>query len=524
MNGNILNSMHFTQDINGFEAGDIWQLKKSIVDVDELDWSLPGLKDDTANFQGGLCIWHIDENVIDANIGTNTINNDINHRGVKLMEAKGSQDIGVVIHTPLGDFIGDGTPWDYWFNGQHYVPSNIYQNAFTPFTIPNSKSYSNFNSHVCLTNFSTIDSVMSFHFEQCGPITNINNYPRYVGIDTSANAQPIGFDFNGNGQDEVFINVKDSLYGFRDNGNPIRVDRNNGLLADSVTNFVPGFALNSGGFRNLTGIYKDQFVLMQFNIDSLTSNPNIVRVQATNTLASPNLYNGSNIIFAGTIDGKVDKLDINNLNVTFDSITNHTLPELALGRNGTYAVPKTSYKFFTLGKITGGTSDDTVIVTNDNKLLLNGRVISENLGITSIFSSPIVCDLQKNSHQDIIFCADDKVFAVNQFGVPLDNFPFKATGVTKISSGCSVADIDGDGVNEVIFGTGDGRIYAYNISGKVLDGFPLFCGKEVKATPAIVNTGGNFGIIAYSQDGYLYGWKTMYQYDSNRVVWKNYLK
>ncbi|MFI5143995.1 MAG: hypothetical protein ACHQJ4_00235, partial [Ignavibacteria bacterium] len=464
--GTTLHSQLFHQDVSGFEAGDVWQLKKSIVDVDELDWSLPGLKDDTANFQGGLCIWHIDENVIDANIGSNTINNDINHRGVKLMEAKGSQDIGIVIHTPLGDFIGDGTPWDFWFNGQHYVPSNIYQNAFTPFTIPNSKSYSNFNSHVCLTNFGTIDSVISFHYEQCGPITNINNYPRYVGVDTTGNAQPIGFDFNGNGLDEVFVNVKDSLYGFRDNGNPIRVDESNGLLADSCSNFAVGYAQNSGGTKFVTGINRNQFVLMSFNIDSLTGVPNIQRFTGTGSFASPGLFINT-VLFAGTSDGKVNKLDINSLGLTYDSITNHSLPELATGRNGTYVVTKIPYKYLTAGKVTGRQNDDTVIVSFDNKILLNDSLISGNLGISQVNSTPIVCDLQKNGHMDIIFCADDKVFAINQFGIPIDNFPFKANGVSKISSGCTVSDIDGDGVNEVIFGTGDGRIYAYNVNGKV---------------------------------------------------------
>ncbi|MFI5145276.1 MAG: T9SS type A sorting domain-containing protein, partial [Ignavibacteria bacterium] len=324
--------------------------------------------------------------------------------------------------------------------------------------------------------------------------------------------------------DEVFVNVKDSLYGFRDNGNPIRVDESNGLLADSVTNFVPGYAMNSTGSKILTGIYKDQFTLMQFNIDSMTSNPAIIRVQGTGLLASPSLiFNGSSILHAGTIDGKVNNLNINTFVVSYDSVTVHSLPELSLGRYQTYTASKNIYRYLTLGKITGNSNDDTVIITPDNKLLLNGNVISNNLGINTIYSSPIVCDLQKNGHMDIIFCADDKVFAINQFGIPIDNFPFKANGVSKISSGCSVADIDGDGVNEVIFGTGDGRIYAYNVNGKVLDGFPLFCGKEVKAVPAIINTGGNFGIIAYSQDGFLYGWKTMYQYDANRVVWKNYL-
>jgi hypothetical protein len=295
-----------------------------------------------------------------------------------------------------------------------------------------------------------------------------------------------------------------------------------------VSNFIVGNVVNSSGQKYVAGNYKNQFCLISFTIDSLTGNPAIIKVPGTGTLTSPVLYNNTtNLIFSGTIDGKVDKFDINALSVSFDSLTNFPIAELSQGSTGNYSVPKRQYKFFTLGKLTATSdiiSDDTIIVTNDNQLTINGRAISGNLGISQIYSTPIVCDLNKNGHQEIIFCADDKVFAVNQYGVLIDNFPFKTSGVSKISSGCSVADLDGDGVNEVIFGTGDGRVYAYSTNGKILDGFPLLCGKEIKATPAIINTGGNFGIIAYSQDGYLYGWKTMYPYDSTRILWRNYLK
>src|SRR4030095_1467690 len=112
----IRDSVTFPKDEDGFENASIWKLKGSIVDVDELDWSVPGLKNDTADYQGGILVWHIDENVIDAKIASNTINNDIKHRGVDVEEAKGSQDIGVVVHTPLGDIISDGFFVDFWYN------------------------------------------------------------------------------------------------------------------------------------------------------------------------------------------------------------------------------------------------------------------------------------------------------------------------------------------------------------------------------------------------------------------------
>jgi hypothetical protein len=538
INNGVLDSVKFSRDENGFQIGEVWKLQKSIVDVDEFDWSLPGLKNDTANFQGGILIWHIDENIIDARIANNSINIDINHRGVDLEEAKGSQDIGVVFNTPFGDFVGDGTPFDYWYSGEHYVPLTIYKNEFTPTSIPNSKSYAFLNSRVCLRNFGTIDSTVAFTYEQCG-IKNINGYPRFVGIDTSINAQPIGFDFSGNQFDEVFVNVKDSLFGFRDNGKPIRVDMPNGFLKDSVSAYVVGylnFPVNSQ-FKYVVGTYKNKLNLLSFTIDSLTSEPSITAVNSTDTLSTPILVikdrlGFDTVIYAGTNNGRAAKFKLNSPGtVLYDSVSNRRIAELAQALEGTlppiYTAIDVSYKFLASSGILQNSSElfsTPVRITSNNKIQLADNILTDHLGISNIYSSPTIAYLDKDATQDIIFSADDGLFAVNRFGVVLDNFPFRANGVSKISSGISVADIDGDGVYEVIFGTGDGRVYAYNVQGKVLDGFPLLAGKEIKSTPALINTDGKFGIVVYSTDGYLYGWKTQWSYDSAKILWKNFLK
>lgn len=204
------------------------------------------------------------------------------------------------------------------------------------------------------------------------------------------------------------------------------------------------------------------------------------------------------------------------------------LAERFTGVNPDYQFIDDRYRTGSNGWFPTGTqtdvNSDSVFVTYDNKLLLNGMEISRNLGISQINSAPICCDINQDGRQEIIFTADDKVFAVNQYGVVIDNFPFKVSGVSSITSGCSVADLNSDGIYEIIFGTGDGRVYAYSVNGSVLDGFPLLTGSKIGSTPAIINTASNFGIVVYSTDGYLYGWKTPWTYDTSRVIWKNYLK
>lgn len=542
----VRDSMKFQKDEDGFNSSDIWKLEGSITDVDELDWSVPGLKNDTANYQGGILVWHIDENVIDANIASNTINTNIDHRGVDVEEAKGSQDIGVVVPTPIGDIISDGFFVDFWYNGEHYRPSNIYRNEFNQTTFPNSKSYSNINSRVCLSGFSQIGSTMTFTYQVCGNVVNITGFPRYVGVDTSGNSQPIGFDYNGNSYDELFVNINDTLFGFRDNGNPIRVDMPNGFLKDSASGFAVGFLnYNIGGNNKfVTGVSGSKLNLISFVIDTATGAPLVQSFDAGTVLTTPNLTlsspsqpNPLNKIYIGSQNGKVAKFSIDSLTYSFDSVSNLKINSLAYSLNGalpgSYTFIDNSRKFLSTGYIYFGQIIDAyttkVTVTSDNKITREAvaggdTVLSNNLGITSVNSTPTICDINGDGQQEIILTADNKIYVINKFGVVLDNFPYSIPNVNSITSGVAVADLNGDNIAEVVFGTGDGRVYAYSINGKVLDGFPITTGGRIRSTPAVINSDGNFGILVYSEDGYLYGYKTPWAYNDTKVLWKNFLR
>ncbi|HMQ78855.1 MAG TPA: T9SS type A sorting domain-containing protein [Ignavibacteria bacterium] len=541
----VRDSMRFTKDEDGFNSSDIWKLKGSITDVDELDWSVPGLKNDTANYQGGILVWHIDENVIEAKIGSNTINTDIDHRGVDVEEAKGSQDIGVVVPTPIGDIISDGFFVDFWYNGEHYRPSDIYRNEFNQTTFPNSKSYSNINSRVCLSAFSQIGPTMTFTYQVCGNVANITGFPRYVGIDTTGNAQPIGFDYNDNSFDEIFVNINDTLFGFRDNGNSIRVDMPNGFLKDSASGFAVGFLNYNIGSNNkfVTGVSGSRLNLISFVIDTATGAPLVQSFDAGERLTSPNLIKGTlsqpnseNRIYIGTQNGRIALFSLDSLTFLFDFVATSKVISLAYSSVfGSYpdgfSFISDSNKYFASSNITFGTNIDPnpVKVTSTNRIIRNAAtggdtVISNNLGITTVNSTPTICDINGDGQQEIILTADNKIYAINKFGVVLDNFPFSIPNVSLITSGVAVADLNGDNIAEVIFGTGDGRVYAYSINGKVLDGFPINTGGRIRSTPAVVNTGGNFGIMVYSEDGYLYGYKTPWAYSDTRVLWKNFLR
>ena len=320
----------------------------------------------------------------------------------------------------------------------------------------------------------------------------------------------------------------------------------NGFLKDSASGYAVGYLnYNIGGNNKfVVGVQGSKLNLISFNIDTVTTSPLVQSFDAGVGLTTPNLLlksltqpDPNNIIYTGTQNGKIAKFSLDGLSYTFDSVSNLKIHSLAYKNTGalpgTYEYITSNYKYLSSGYIYFGQPIEAyttpVKVTNDNKILRPGisgsdTVISNNLGITTVNSTPTVCDINGDGQQEIILTADNKIFVINKFGVVLDNFPYSIPNVTSITSGVSVADLNGDGIAEVIFGTGDGRVYAYSINGKVLDGFPITTGGRIRSTPAIINSNGNFGILVYSEDGFLYGYKTPWAYNDNKVLWRNFLR
>ena len=73
----------------------------------------------------------------------------------------------------------------------------------------------------------------------------------------------------------------------------------------------------------------------------------------------------------------------------------------------------------------------------------------------------------------------------------------------KITSGVSVADINNDGVYDLLFTSESGDLFAYGTNGKVVAGFPVKAGINSNSTPALANLNDTLGILAYGRDGYL---------------------
>jgi len=102
----------------------------------------------------GLLIWHIDENIIFQDVGwgfnrleANDVNTWPNHKGVDLEEAGGTQELDII-----GDY-NSGDHRDPWFGKPE---------GFTPYTVPNTFTYTDINTEIHITDISWSSNNMSF--------------------------------------------------------------------------------------------------------------------------------------------------------------------------------------------------------------------------------------------------------------------------------------------------------------------------------------------------------------------------
>lgn len=513
----------YTKDQPGFVSYDITKIDGNVTDVSYLDWSLPGSIDDTSNYRGGVLIWHIDENIINANFQSNTINNNINHKGVDVEEAKGSQDIGVTFNTVFGEITGDGFFVDFWYNGNHYVPSSIYKNEFTPNSIPNTYSYSMANNNIFITDFDTIGAVMNFRVRIGSDIIKpVPGFPRYVGMPVNNSSNPVALDVNGDNIEELFVNTVKGIYGFRNNGQPITFADSSGLILPSYGMTAPAIcyspALNSFRLVAISTSAPNTSKIGLFRFDNnLIITDSVTETITGNYFSSfPLVFDSSKIVIGA--QGMIYYKNLANLQSGFTDTNSGTVYQLAKTSQSqfTYSVDS---QFVSVGNITGtGNTDNLRTLTG--KILLNDKEILSRYGINGITLPFTLADINKDRKQEILLINSGKLYAFNGNDVLIDYFPAAKIKGT-VASGIVSGDIDNDGLIDVISVTSDGDLYAINTEGKVLSGFPVKTGIPSNSTPALFSSSDTLCIAVYGKDGYLYAFRTGYEYIESNILWKN---
>ncbi|MEK6606877.1 MAG: FG-GAP-like repeat-containing protein, partial [Myxococcota bacterium] len=87
----------------------------------------------------------------------------------------------------------------------------------------------------------------------------------------------------------------------------------------------------------------------------------------------------------------------------------------------------------------------------------------------------------------------------------------------------AVADVDGDGHPEAIYGSAGYYLHAFNGCGQEVAGWPKFTGQWIIASPAVgdLDGDGTLEVVAPTRSGWLYAWHTEGA-DSGRIDWESF--
>ncbi len=502
----ITSQKTFKADSSNFNSFDVSAISGVVTDADEYDWALPG---------SGIVIWHIDENVINDNLASNSINAGT-IKGVYVEEADGIQDIGQKFTDIFGDeIIGEGTQDDFWYKSN---PSKFFKNKFGKDTRPNTNSNKGANSLITISNFSDIANSMTFDIAYGDSIIKNIFY-----VPTTISAQTKNLSVLQDGNNFQFGLVADSgLYFFNQQG--------------SLTGSVPGFSvykpatLSSGGYTYYIGAKNNflNFYIMQGAVLKLSTGIDVgSAVTAPPVIRS--LQPGKYQVLAGTASGKIYIYSLTdpvpgNPALT-DSLNFGVSPIKMLAVNGSYVTAISGNSFFdSNGKtVLLEKAADHIALTKDNDgnylsvvsaqnkfyIIKNGTVLDEfspGMGSGSI-NGFAVADLKNDGQNYIIFTSGDKIEARNISGALADNFSFTDPLGYNFTGTPLAGDFEGDSRSEIIASTTDGRIFAIDGgTGKIINGFPLTAGNSLPCTPVLFENGGKFSLAAVNSDNYFSAW------------------
>lgn len=505
--GNDLFTKTFTKDEDNFNNNDASALAGVVVDVDEYDWALPG---------NGIVIWHIDEGVVKDKLSSDQINTDKLHRGVSVVEADGIPDIGEKFTTFLGDVIdGEGTSDDFWYSSN---PAELYKNEFTPFSQPNTNSFSGDNSLINFTDFSDISNKMSFKLSfNSGNISLVNS--KYLNLGSGKKKiEAISLSSSPN----IYILDGNRLNKFNNLGNPV-------ASTDSFSSFKPAVVnLNGkdiviGLLDNEVNIYASTLlneqklthsISEQFSTPPVISDESKTSVQFFAGTENGTLFNfqilESNFTPAVIDSDKIfDNKPIRQISVSgSDYVVNS---DFSLVDNLNNAVTLTDkIKQIVLSKDRSGLY--AVVLTGGNKFYIveTGKIVHQfRIESNDTIQSFTLSDLFNDGSNYIVFTNGNKLEAYNLAGNSAENFPY-INSESEFTGLPLTADINKDNKADIISFTKNGGIFAVSAkTGKNITGFPLTSGSEVEAAVLSKSNEDNqegFNLMTLTKNNFLSNW------------------
>jgi hypothetical protein len=152
--------------------------------------------------------------------------------------------------------------------------------------------------------------------------------------------------------------------------------------------------------------------------------------------------------------------------------------------------------------LSGNNRDEVLFATRNSDVMAlatDGSILFQaSTGADIPVGSPIVYDWYANNQKAVIMAAGNKIYAWNNRGVLLPNFPFTLS--EEITAPIEVADVTRSGLPEVIVTTADRKVHILNGRGQNISGWPQNVNASVQSKPVVANIGGRWGVWVISEN------------------------
>jgi hypothetical protein len=528
----------------GFIYYNVKKINGSVVDVENFDWALIGdMTDGTGKYDGGgILIWHIDENIIQAGLESNTVNADIDHRGVELMEADGSKDIGQ--NYVLGDNgygFENGSPLDCWFFGNpgtiYKDIGTLYKNIFDQNSFPNSNSHSGAASLITIKDFSarspnmtaTVEigsSVLKRDTALSRTLAHANTYP------TSTKNH------------HLYLPLNDSIFAFQSNGRSL-TNNASGLFSDKKSSF--GVAVyDQAGSEIVASVHDSALSISRVDV---LHGPKLfdTTLSITQRFSTSPCFIDSLSLLVGTESGTLYWFTMNGDTISTRSVGNNSISSIALlpvsttaneyyftAGNRIYSetsfsdLPSSSNTWMLAAAVSPKGNYVVAAEINGNRIVSFDRSLSQKLFEVSVPDSALqelaIADIDGDGEKDVIVQSATHISVLSRAGVVLDGFPVQVRGTNEFTGSPLIVDFDGDGKLEIIAFTNDGEMWVYNRNGKLLTGFPIQVTSPGKSFPtAYTDSASTGGVVVLSENGSLDAFLTSTTFTTNSLVWWQHL-
>lgn len=532
----------------------------SLQNTREYDFLSPG---------SGILIWHIDEGVayLDAdgdgipNFGDNKLQWDKDRRFIRLIEADGIIDFGGNYYT------GFGSQED-----MYYRPHN---RELTPNSFPSSRSNTKADSHIRVTNISFSDTVMTFNVAYD---LTFAGWPQKF-IPASNTSDMVYADVDGDGVNEIFLASNRFIFAWRKDGSKLIYNRDTLALVglDGQVSLYPLAIFSEAdtffsGPPSLGDLNNDLIVevvagtvdgkiwvweandedadgradlVFSRKIGNKISFPPVIFDFYPDILSEKEIFVGSedgrfriltygaDSLFYGTRPGKIAGVttadSANEFFWAYQAGSSVTIEKRDF--NGDTVVTSVSARnpqFPVSGDLNRDGKKDLVLLS-PYKLFVFDHNLTPLPGFPvdfsdSISSPPALGDIDGDGFLEIVFNGENKLWAFNYNGTPATNFPITLTvpqSLGVLSSTPILADIDSDKKVELLFGSPEREVLAYNRDGLLLSGFPLSCGDTVASTGIVLdlNQNGTAELGFAAQDGQVYFFSLPTAFDTGSIFW-----